>query len=90
MGNGMAGYPTPAGHQTDLNFIMQMVDDLSQTLRQNQQLTAGIVEKVGKVKDRAKNMNLTNDELITMAAAELNGVYHYIYLGIVTGVFWSH
>jgi hypothetical protein len=70
---GMVGYPTPAGHQSDLNYIMSMVEDLSAVLRQNQLLTASVVEKVGKVREKASNMNLTNDELIAAVASELNG-----------------
>lgn len=70
---GMVGFPTPAGHQSDLNYIMNMVEDLSSQLRHNQQLTANIVEKVGKVREKAATMNLTNDELVAVVAAELNG-----------------
>jgi hypothetical protein len=70
---GMVGYPTPAGHQSDLNYIMSMVEDLSAVLRQNQLLTASVVEKVGKVREKASTMNLTNDELIAAVASELNG-----------------
>jgi len=70
---GMVGYPTPAGHQSDLNYVMQMVEELSGVLRHNQALTASVVEKVGKVRDKAANMNLTNDEVIAVVANELNG-----------------
>jgi hypothetical protein len=70
---GMVGYPTPAGHQSDLNYIMSMVEDLSAVLRQNQLLTASVVEKVGKVREKASTMNLTNDELVAAVASELNG-----------------
>lgn len=51
MGPGMVGYPTPAGHQSDLNYVMSMVEELSAVLRQNQQLTANVVEKMGKVRE---------------------------------------
>jgi hypothetical protein len=70
---GMVGYPTPAGHQSDLNYIMSMVEDLSLVLRQNQLLTASVVEKVGKVREKASTMNMTNDELVAAVASELNG-----------------
>jgi hypothetical protein len=73
MGGGMVGYPTPAGHQSDLNYVMSMVEELSAVLRQNQQLTANVVEKMGKVREKASTMNLTNDELVAVVAAELNG-----------------
>jgi hypothetical protein len=73
MGGGMVGYPTPAGHQSDLNYLMTMVEDLSSVLAYNQRLTNGVVEKMGKVREKAANLNLTNDELLQLAAAELNG-----------------
>ena len=73
VGGGMVGYPTPAGHQSDLNYVMSMVEELSQVLRTNQQLTAGVVDKMGKVREKAQTMNLTNDEMIAVVASELNG-----------------
>ena len=72
LGAGMAGFPTPAGHQSDLNYIMQMVEDLSGILAHNQRKTSGLTEKIGMVRAKAKNMNLTNDELLAMAASEIN------------------
>lgn len=72
--NGMVGYPTPAGHQSDLNYVMSMVDELSAILRQNQQLTASVVEKMGKVRERAAGSNMTNDEVIAAVAEEMNGM----------------
>jgi hypothetical protein len=76
LGAGMVGYPTPAGHQSDLNYLMGMVEELSAVLRHNQQTMASIVEKTGKVRLKAQNLNLTNDELIAVVAAELNGRCH--------------
>lgn len=73
MGGGMVGYPTPAGHQSDLNYLMNMVEELSGVLALNQRLTNGVVEKMGKVREKAQNMNLSNDELLQLAAMELNG-----------------
>jgi hypothetical protein len=73
MGGGMVGYPTPAGHQSDLNMIMQMVEEFSGLLQNNQRLTAGVVEKIGKVREKAQRHNLSNDDLIHVVAAELNG-----------------
>jgi hypothetical protein len=72
---GMVGFPTPAGHQSDLNYIMQMVEELAGQLSHNQALTAGIVDKMGKVRAKAKNLDLSNDELLAIAASELNGRY---------------
>lgn len=72
---GMVGFPTPAGHQSDLNYIMTMVEELSRQLEHNQRLTSSVVDKIGKVRERAANMDLTNDELIAMVSNELNGKY---------------
>lgn len=73
MGNGMVGYPTPAGHQSDLNYVMSMVEELSGILRTNQQLTSSVVDKVGKVREKAATMNMNNDEVIAAVASEMNG-----------------
>lgn len=70
---GMVGYPTPAGHQSDLNYVMSMVEELSGVLRKNQELTNNVVDKMGKVREKAQHLNLNNDELIAVVAAELNG-----------------
>ena len=72
LSGGMVGFPTPAGHQSDLNYIMQMVEELAGQLAHNQGLTAGIVDKMGKVRAKAKNQELSNDELLAIAASELN------------------
>jgi hypothetical protein len=72
-GAALVGYPTPAGHQSDLNYVMAMVEELSGILRVNQQLTANVVDKMGKVRERAKNLDLSNDELISIVAQEMNG-----------------
>jgi Asp-tRNA(Asn)/Glu-tRNA(Gln) amidotransferase C subunit len=72
---GMGGFPTPAGHQSDLNHIMGMVEELSRQLNHNQQLTANVVDKIGKVREKASTMDLTNDELIALVSKELNGKY---------------
>ena len=72
-GGGMVGFPTPAGHQSDLNYIMQMVEDLSRQLETNQRITSSVMEKIGKVRERAQNMDLNNDELIALVASEMNG-----------------
>jgi hypothetical protein len=73
LAGGMVGFPTPAGHQSDLNHIMQMVEELAGQLAHNQGITASIVDKMGKVRAKAKDLDLTNDELIAVAASELNG-----------------
>jgi hypothetical protein len=72
MTGGMVGFPTPAGHQSDLNYIMQMVEELAGQLAHNQGLTAGLVDKMGKIRSQAKNLDLSNDEILALAASELN------------------
>jgi CII-binding regulator of phage lambda lysogenization HflD len=74
-GAGLIGYPTPAGHQSDLNYVMSMVDELANVLRMNQQLTANVVDKMGKVREKAKHFNLSNEELMAAAAGEMSGKY---------------
>ncbi|KAG9234314.1 hypothetical protein BJ875DRAFT_376745 [Amylocarpus encephaloides] len=71
-GAALVGYPTPAGHQSDLNYVMSMVEELSGVLRMNQQLTANVVDKMGKVREKAKTLDLSNDELIAIVAQEMN------------------
>ncbi|RDW82908.1 hypothetical protein BP5796_04399 [Coleophoma crateriformis] len=75
MGIGGAGYPTPAGHQADLNMIMGMVEALSNQLQANQALTASIVEKTGLVRELAQRQNLSNDEIIALAGKALDEPY---------------
>lgn len=69
----MAGLPTPAGHQSDLNNIYAMVEELSRALEENRAATARIVDGVGRVRQRAMEKEMTNEELIASVAAELNG-----------------
>ena len=73
MNPGMIGYPTPAGHQADLNFIMSQVEELSRILRANEAATGNILDKVGQVQEKAKRLNLNNDEVLTLAADSLAG-----------------
>jgi hypothetical protein len=75
MGGAMIGYPTPAGHQSDLNYVYAMVEELSAQLAINREYTDKITEHMGKIRAKAMNMDLTNDELIAAAAQELNGEY---------------
>ncbi|CCU76317.1 hypothetical protein BGHDH14_bgh01341 [Blumeria hordei DH14] len=69
---GVGGYPTPIGHQSDLSFVMSLVEDLSQVLQTNQALTAGVVDRMGKIREKAKLSNLKNEDIIAAAATELN------------------
>ncbi|KAI9742223.1 MAG: hypothetical protein M1818_004123 [Claussenomyces sp. TS43310] len=68
----VAGLPTPAGHQSDLNHIYNMVEELSRTLEENRQATARIVAASGQVRQRAMEQNMTNEEVIASVAEELN------------------
>ncbi|KAG5979282.1 hypothetical protein E4U55_005335 [Claviceps digitariae] len=63
--------PTPAGHQAELNYIYGMVEELSRQLADNRRVTEEIVNGLGKVRNRAKTQNMSNDELILSAAADL-------------------
>ncbi|KAG6012864.1 hypothetical protein E4U43_007611 [Claviceps pusilla] len=63
--------PTPAGHQAELNYIYGMVEELSRQLADNRRVTEEIVNGLGRVRNRAKTQNMSNDELILSAAADL-------------------
>ncbi|KAH0596659.1 hypothetical protein MHUMG1_05777 [Metarhizium humberi] len=67
----MPAGPTPAGHQAELNYIYGMVEELSRQLADNRRVTEDIVNGLGKVRTKAKNQNLSNDELIASAASDL-------------------
>lgn len=76
MGGGppLSSGPTPAGHQAELNYIYGMVEELSRQLADNRRVTEDIVSGLGRVRNRAKNQNLSNDELIDSAASDLEGM----------------
>lgn len=63
--------PTPAGHQAELNYIYMMVEELSRQLAENRRVTEEIVSSLHKIRLRAKNGNLSNDELLQGATGEL-------------------
>ncbi|KAG5925660.1 hypothetical protein E4U42_004090 [Claviceps africana] len=63
--------PTPAGHQAELNYIYGMVEELSRQLVDNRRVTEEIVSGLGRVRNRAKAQNMSNDEVIVSAAADL-------------------
>ena len=71
----MAGLPTPAGHQSDLNYVYGMVEELSRTLAENRAASDRINAAVGRVRQRALELNMTNDEIVTSVAGELNGMF---------------
>lgn len=69
----MVGFPTPAGHQAELNYIYGMVEELSRQLSQNQRALEDVVSGVGQVRTRARSQSLGNEELINSAADEVKG-----------------
>ncbi|MBE3050115.1 hypothetical protein IMZ48_47980, partial [Candidatus Bathyarchaeota archaeon] len=70
---GMVGMPTPAGHQSELNYIYTLVEELSRQLADNRRQTEDIVSGIGRVRNRARNQALGNEELINAASDEING-----------------
>lgn len=70
---GMAVGPTPAGHQTELNIIYGMVEELSRQLADNRRVTEEIVSGLGRVRNRARERGLGNDEVLGEAADEIVG-----------------
>lgn len=74
MPGSMVGLPTPAGHQAELNYIYNMVEELSRQLAENQRILEEVVAGVGRVRSRAKAQSLGNEELINAAADEINGM----------------
>lgn len=71
----MAGLPTPAGHQSDLNYVYGMVEELSRTLAENRAASERINAAVGRVRQRALELNMTNDEIVTSVASDLHGKF---------------
>jgi hypothetical protein len=73
-GHPMPTGPTPAGHQAELNYIYGMVEELSRQLADNRRVTEDIVNGLGRVRNRARTQNLSNDELVASAAPDLEGL----------------
>ncbi|KAI1495916.1 hypothetical protein F5X99DRAFT_422539 [Biscogniauxia marginata] len=67
----MAIGPTPAGHQAELNIIYGMVEELSRQLAENRRVTEDIVSGLGRVRNRARERGLGNDEVLGEAADEI-------------------
>lgn len=68
----VSGYPTPAGYQTELAYIWNMVEVLGQQLAENKRALEDVVSSVGRVRNRAKTQALDNGELLASAADELS------------------
>ena len=69
----VVGYPTPAGHQAELNYIYGMVEELSRQLAQNQRALDDVVTGVGRVRQRARSQSLGNEDLIQSTADQVRG-----------------
>ena len=65
--------PTPAGHQAELNLIYGMVDELSRQLSENRRATEDIVTSLGRLRNRARDRGLSNDDVLSEAAEEIFG-----------------
>ena len=68
------GIPTPAGHQAELNYIYGMVEELSRQLAENKRALEDVVSGVGRVRTRARQHALGNEEIIDSGADEVNGL----------------
>lgn len=80
MPGGMVPYPAPAGHQAELNYIYGMVEELSRQLADNQRTLEEVVAGVGRVRSRARNQALGNEDLVNSAADEAKGPPPYFFL----------
>jgi Asp-tRNA(Asn)/Glu-tRNA(Gln) amidotransferase C subunit len=74
MSGGMVGLPTPAGHQTELNYIYGMVEELSRQLGDNRRAMEEIVSGLGRLRNRARVQSMSNEELINAASDEINSM----------------
>lgn len=72
-GAAIAVGPTPAGHQAELNVIYGLVEELSRQLAENKRQTEDIVSGIGRVRNRARERGLGNDEVLGEAADEIYG-----------------
>lgn len=69
----MAVGPTPAGHQNELNLIYGMVEELSRQLADNRRATEDIVSGLGRLRNRARDRGLSNNDILDEAADEIFG-----------------
>lgn len=69
----MGGLPTPAGHQSDLNYIYNMVESLHNELAETRARSERIVAAAGTIRQRAVEESLTTDQIVAGVATELNG-----------------
>jgi hypothetical protein len=85
----MAVGPTPAGHQAELNIIYSMVEDLSRQLSDNRHVTEQIVSGLGRVRNRARERGLGNEDLLGEAADELFGTPFCLFVFALLLFTWS-
>ncbi|KAK4174921.1 hypothetical protein QBC36DRAFT_332572 [Triangularia setosa] len=71
MQGAMVGVPVPAGQPSELNYIYQMVENLSAQLAANQRTLEEVISCVGRIRARARSQSLGNEELISLAADEV-------------------
>lgn len=74
MNGAVVGLPTPAGHQAELHYIYQMVEELSKQLAANQRALEEVVAGVGRVRNRARTQSLGNEDIILANADEIRGM----------------
>lgn len=72
-GAAAAGFPTPAGYTAELSYIHAMVEELSRQLADNKRVLDNVVTGVGRVRNRARTLQLGNEELIEGASEDLQG-----------------
>ncbi|OBT64381.1 hypothetical protein VE03_05751 [Pseudogymnoascus sp. 23342-1-I1] len=68
----MGGLPTPAGHQSDLNVIYNMVETLHNELAETRARSERIVAAAGIIRARAIEQQLTADQIAAGITAELD------------------
>lgn len=71
MGNGMPSGLAHAGHQTDINFLWGLVQELSDALQRNREQTAAIVARV-----QTSGRNTSTSSSTAEGAASANGESH--------------
>ncbi|CAK7271598.1 hypothetical protein SEPCBS57363_004704 [Sporothrix epigloea] len=72
-GAAASGFPTPAGYTAELSYIHTMVEELSRQLADNKRVLDNVVTGVGRVRNRARTLQLGNEELIEGASEDLQG-----------------
>lgn len=73
----MNAVPMPAGHQADLSYILNTVEQLQDQLASNKATSDDIVRKTGIVRQRAIEREQKADEVMKAAEKRLAGVYPF-------------